>query len=71
MPTKTRRRAETRLLPAHIVGAIAVAATTDPRTVARVIAGLPTRAATRDRILHALRNRELAEGLTAQLERRS
>lgn len=47
-----------RKLPAHIARAIAVAALTDPRTVARVVAGRPTRAATRDRILRALRSHQ-------------
>jgi len=53
----TRQRSAARRLPAHVARAIAVAAQTDPRTVARVVAGLPTRAATRDRIVRALHNR--------------
>jgi hypothetical protein len=52
MPTPVKRK-----LPAHIERAIAVAAQTDPRTVGRVVAGKPTRAATRDRILKALSER--------------
>lgn len=42
-------------LPARILREVAVLASTDPRTVARVVAGLPTRESTRARIEAALR----------------
>ena len=52
-----------RRLPAHVLRAVAVAAQTDPRTVARVIAGRPTQPSTRERILRALHDRAAcAEG---------
>jgi hypothetical protein len=50
-----------RRLPAHVLRAVAVAAQTDPRTVARVVAGQPTQPSTRDRILRALHDRAEAE----------
>lgn len=42
-------------LPARVVRCLAVEAMTDPRTVARVIAGRPTREATRVRVQAAMR----------------
>ncbi len=51
-------------LPAHLERAVAVASQTDPRTVARVVAGLPARAATRDRVRRAIgMNRDAREAL--------
>jgi hypothetical protein len=47
-----------RRLPAHVAREIAVAALADPRSVQRVVAGLPTKAATRARIMRALRDRD-------------
>jgi hypothetical protein len=47
-----------RRLPVHVEREIAVAAKTDPRTVANVVAGRPTRAATRERIEAALLEHE-------------
>jgi len=67
MLTKTRK--ETRRLPAHIVRAIAVTAQTDPRTVANVVAGRPTKASTRERILRALHERERGEIVAVRMER--
>jgi hypothetical protein len=55
-PQPPRRR-----LPAHVLRAIAVAAQTDPRTVAKVVAGLPTLPSTRERILRALHERSSLE----------
>lgn len=46
-----------RKLPAHVLRAIAVAAQTDPRTVAKVVAGQRTQPGTRERILNALHDR--------------
>jgi hypothetical protein len=43
-----------RHVPPHIARAIAVAAQCDPRTVQRVLGGLPTKAIVRDRILRAM-----------------
>lgn len=48
-------KASVRRLPAHLERTVAVSSQTDPRTVRRVVAGLPTREATRARILKALR----------------
>ena len=42
-------------LPARVVRELAVEAMTDPRTVAKVVAGKPTREATRTRVRLALR----------------
>jgi len=53
MQTKTKRRH----LPAHIAREIAVAAQADPRSVQRVVSGLPTKGAIRDRILRVLHDR--------------
>lgn len=64
-----KNRPATRRLPSHVARAIAVAAQTDPRTVARVIAGQPTRAATRDRIVRALHDRERVQRMATRLER--
>jgi hypothetical protein len=41
-------------LPTRVLREVAVAALTDPRTVARVVAGRPTRESTRSRVLSAL-----------------
>ena len=49
-------QAQPKRLPAHIQRAVAVASLTDPKTVARVVAGRPTRAATRERIVRVLEN---------------
>lgn len=57
-PTQSLPR---RRLPAHVLRAIAVAAQTDPRTVARVLAGRPTQPSTRDRVLRALHARADAQ----------
>jgi hypothetical protein len=56
-----------RKLPAHVLRAIAVAAEADPKTVQRVMAGRPTRAATRDRILRALHDRAATDRLRGAL----
>ena len=66
---KSKETRPARKLPAHIARAIAVAANVDPKTVQAVIAGRPTRASTRDRILRALHEREQAKAVAAQLER--
>ena len=58
----TKPKRQTKRLPAHVVREIAVAAQTDPRTVANVVAGRPTRAATRERIVAALAERDAKAG---------
>jgi hypothetical protein len=51
-PSKTKPVVK---LPARVIRQIAVEAMTDPRTVARVLSGKPTREATRTRVQIALR----------------
>lgn len=46
---------EQRRLPAHTLRALSVAAECDPRTVARVVAGAPTKGVRRERVERALR----------------
>jgi hypothetical protein len=47
---------EARRLPAHQLRRISVAAEVDPRTVARFIAGAPTKGLHRERVERALRD---------------
>lgn len=50
----TANESQSQKLPEHIVRLISVASQTDPRTVKRVVAGLPTKAMCRDRVLAAI-----------------
>jgi hypothetical protein len=56
--SKAKKQQVATRLPARVVREVAVAAQTDPRTVARVLAGEPTREATRSRIASALLERD-------------
>jgi hypothetical protein len=49
------RKPEQRRLPAHTLRALSVAAKCDPRTVARVVAGVPTKGVRREGVERALR----------------
>lgn len=53
-----------RHLPAHVAREIAVAAQADPRSVQRVVSGLPTKGAIRDRILRALHSHAALGGVS-------
>ena len=67
----TKPKRQTRRLPANLERAIAVAAQTDPRTVANVVAGRPTKASTRERIMRAMHERDVNEKINASPRRRA
>jgi hypothetical protein len=52
---------EQRRLPAHELRRLSVAAGVDPRTVARVIAGAPTKGLMYDRVVKMLREQGLEQ----------
>lgn len=60
MVTDESVRITARRLPAHELRRLSVAAGVDPRTVARVIAGAPTKGLQRARVERALREDGLA-----------
>lgn len=59
---QTSNESQPSRLPEHIVRLISVVSQTDPRTVRRVVAGQPTRAMCRERVLRALRDHAQKEG---------